>query len=57
MSSQYSPDNNNHTYSVQYTNLNNNNEYKFDFKDSITSIGNESIKTILPSTIDEGGYY
>ena len=54
MKKDYSFDNNDHTYSVTYTGLNTISKYSFGFKNSVNTIDNNKINTILPSSIDEG---
>ncbi|RXY96694.1 hypothetical protein D8X55_02905 [Malacoplasma penetrans] len=53
MPNTYSPTGNQETFSITYTNLNKASNYKFDFK-TVSSIGNQSIKSILPSAITDG---
>ncbi|MDE5949921.1 MAG: hypothetical protein K2G54_03525 [Malacoplasma sp.] len=49
-----SPDKQAHTYIVTYTNLNKQANYKFSFKNNVTSFGNVSFKSVLPSSVTEG---
>ena len=54
MPKEYSPDGNEHTYSVKYTNLNKNSSYTFSFNENQTKINDTDISTILPSAVDTG---
>lgn len=53
----YSPDNKEHTFKVKYTGLNKTTEYKFNFKDKVSSVFQIDIKNVLPSSIDKGDVF